>query len=120
VACMTVRYLRSVFDVGDPPRGSLCEGSFFRSPESREVCEAFRGKCWDDIDVEFLLTNYDAIFFFSEPAYRYYLPAFLRAITESYDSADHLIEEVVASLTPPDRLEPRKGKRILDPGLSRC
>ena len=76
----------------------------FAAPEWEEVCNAFKGKFWQDLNVEFLLEHYDALFVFTADAYQYFLPAFLVAITKYYDQADYLVDTVIFIFLPPEPL----------------
>jgi hypothetical protein len=86
------------------PQGCLFQEGFFCETEWQEVCRQYEGKLWYDLELPFLLSNYDALYVFSASAYRYYLPAFLLAILREHDESDHLVGEVISTLLPPDQL----------------
>jgi hypothetical protein len=74
--------------------------------ECKQVADYFRGTRWQDVDLAFLRKygeRADAsacLTFMSPEAFRYYLPAFLLVVAESFDEADLLVQTVVSSITP--------------------
>lgn len=70
-------------------------------PDVAEVRDEFRGQTWLDADVELLRRNVEALSFFTPEAFRYYLPAFLRAALLEPRRADIIPQFVCLSLTPP-------------------
>jgi len=68
--------------------------------------QAFSGKCWQDLDLEFLMKHHAALRFFTPEGYRYYLPAYMRASIEHYDRSDLLPSLIIWSLIPPSIASP--------------
>jgi len=69
--------------------------------ESNQIADVFRGKKWNEILLDDLRRHHKAVFFFTPEAYRYYLPAYLRATLQHYKRAGTIPFTVVFSLTPP-------------------
>ena len=69
---------------------------------ANQIADAFRGKHWTEVPFETLLYHNDALHFFTDEAFHFYLPAYLLAVLERYDDADILPEMLVGVLTAPD------------------
>ena len=70
--------------------------------ERREILETFKGKHWRTLPLSVLRYNHQSLFFFTPAAYRFYLPAYLRATALSYGRAGNIPGSVVFSLTAPE------------------
>jgi hypothetical protein len=69
-----------------PGDGNICEENGFADPDFAEYATEFRGVKWQQVHPE-LLARSDASFsFFSEGAFRYYLPAALLMDLSGYES----------------------------------
>lgn len=104
VATATKLIRESFIDV-ERPLGPLFENNWHRFADAEFACKAFEGRCWQEMSHEDLLENYDAIYFFNDEAFRYYLPAFIIDVLQHFDDADHLVDEVPAALVPPSQRE---------------
>jgi hypothetical protein len=85
------------------------DGNLIYAPDdlgAREIADAFRGKHWSEVPFETLLYHNDALHFFTDEAFRFYLPAYLLAVLERYEDADVLPEMLVGVLTAPDPQDP--------------
>jgi hypothetical protein len=71
--------------------------------ECNQVADAFRGKHWSELTVDFLRRHADSVFFFTADAYRFYLPGYLLAVVASYKKADIIPNNLVHTLVPPSR-----------------
>jgi hypothetical protein len=74
--------------------------------ECSEVAEAFRGRNWKDLDLDFLRYHAQSIFFLSPAAYRFYLPAYLLVSLRSFAEADTIPGTIIGSLTAPKGQNP--------------
>jgi hypothetical protein len=72
-------------------------------PESREVADSFRGKRWKDMPLQLIRQHSQSLPLFTPLAFRYYLPAFMCALVDSYYDADILRDTVLFNLTPPPK-----------------
>jgi hypothetical protein len=75
-------------------------------PERLEIREGFAGKHWSVLPLSFLRYHHQSLFFFTSAAYRFYLPAYLKASTISYNKAGNIPGSVVFSLTRPQESGP--------------
>ena len=73
-----------------------------KHPDYQAVYKAFKGKHWRDISIDTLRYHYDDFFLMTSEAYRFYLPAYMRATILEYDQAENIPGSVVFSLTLPD------------------
>lgn len=71
-----------------------------RYPDCREIAAAFKGKHWGDVPLELLLGSHESLSFFTDEAFRFYLPAYLLAAIERYEDADIIPLYVLFSLRP--------------------
>lgn len=78
-----------------------------RYADCREVAEAFKAKHWKDVPLEVLLHYHESLSFFSDEAFRFYLPAYLLIAVERYGEADVIPLYVLFSLQPPPTGEER-------------
>jgi hypothetical protein len=85
-----------------PGGSNLVADQSGKHPDYQEVYDAFRGKHWLDVDLDTLRYHYDDFFLMTSEAYRFYLPAYMRATVLEYDLADNIPGSVVFSLTLPD------------------
>lgn len=69
--------------------------------ESAEIAEAFRGLHWSEPAPEMLEYNHSALTFFSDAAWRYYVPAFMLVILEHPDKIDMVDSWLIFGLLPP-------------------
>jgi hypothetical protein len=75
--------------------------------ECAEIAEAFRGKNWQELhDVRFLRYYDAALSLFKPPAFRYFLPAYMRAVLIDAEVADVIWDGMFFHLTPPDTYNP--------------
>ena len=70
--------------------------------ERDEVRKRFVGRHWEELSIDDLLEDPQALFFLSVEGYRFFLPALVRATLLDYDRADLLPMVVVDSLRQPD------------------
>lgn len=56
--------------------------------ECSEIVAAFQGKQWQEVDLETLVRESSAVYFFTPAAFAYYLPAFLCAALLHHGSSD--------------------------------
>lgn len=73
--------------------------------EQQQVKDYFKGKKWEDITLGSLRTEYigdesACLYFMTEQAARYYLPAYLLISVIDYNDADVIIDSVISMLTP--------------------
>ena len=75
--------------------------------ECSELAQAFKGKRWQDITLEFLRKGLlsDGLPLFEPAALRYYLPAYMVVSLEHYIEAD-VIPDFILSMVVPDSTEP--------------
>lgn len=72
-------------------------------PECTEITEAFHGKHWSSLtDVAALRYNSAALSLFTPEAFRFYLPAYLRAALTDPRTADIILDGLEYHLTPPE------------------
>jgi hypothetical protein len=75
--------IREAFANVEYPGDEFLQGSF-DGCEPYEVVSPFKGKHdWQTIDAEFLDAHYDALSFFSEGGFRFFLPAYMIADVEN-------------------------------------
>jgi hypothetical protein len=74
--------------------------------ECPEIAKAFRGRRWDAVPLETLRYHHEALFLFTDEAYRYFLPAYLTATVKSYKKAGNISHSVVFSLRPRPKDDP--------------
>ncbi len=86
-----IRQIRESFQQTHHPGDNFLQGSF-EGDEPYEVTAAFQGVIdWSQVDPQVLDHNYSALSFFSEGAFRYFLPAYLIAdLNDELDTADPL------------------------------
>ncbi len=70
--------------------------------ERQEIFDTFVGKHWKTLSRRTLDYNHQSLFFFTPAAYRFYLPAYLKACVLSYNKAGNIPGSVIVSLTPPE------------------
>src|SRR5688572_8716232 len=63
------------------------------------VLRFFKGKRWQDINLDELIANRDHLPIFTSEAYRYYLPAYMIATISQFESVDVLSNNTLYSLT---------------------
>lgn len=97
--------IREAFKDAERPLGAIFEDNWYRPADAESAGKAFEGRCWQEMSHEDLLENYDAIYFFNDEAFRYYLPAFMIDVLQHFNDADHLVDEVPAALVPPSQRE---------------
>jgi hypothetical protein len=69
--------------------------------ECNEIAATFQGKHWNEIPLDLLRYNSEAMCFFTPEAYRYYLPAYMMASLQDYIAADTITEFIVYGLIAP-------------------
>lgn len=70
-------------------------------PECADIYEAFRGRSWESLtDVRFLRLNEAALALMYPEAFRYYLPAFMRAAVVDPKTADVIPHGLEFNLMP--------------------
>jgi hypothetical protein len=84
-----VQHIRRAFERTPHPGDRFLQGSF-EGCEPGEAVEPFRGVSdWISVAAPILDANYNALSFFSEGAFRYFLPAFMTAdVREELSTAD--------------------------------
>lgn len=84
-----INQIREGFANVDYPGDAFLQGSF-DGCEPYEVVSPFKGKNdWKSVDAEFLDAHYDALSFFSEGGFRFFLPAYLIAdLQDELQTAD--------------------------------
>ncbi len=84
-----MNHIREAFATVEYPGDDFLQGSF-DGCEPYEVVSPFRGKNnWRTVDAEFLDAHYDALSFFSEGGFRFFLPAYLIAdLQDELQTAD--------------------------------
>ncbi len=85
--------------------------------EKEGVRDFFRGKNWREINLDGLLNEFNqdhsaCLWFMSDQAVRYYLPAFMKIALMEFDKSDLLADQVVHLLTP-ERLAGTEFERFL-------
>jgi hypothetical protein len=68
--------------------------------ERQQIIAEFSGIEWRKINPDIILSNCQSLFFFSDEAFRYYLPAFMR-VCFTVKNANEVKGVVLSSLTPP-------------------
>ena len=83
--------------------------------ECRTIQDAFRSLHWEDVPLSLLIREAEAINLLSRLGYRYFLPAYLLAATEHYESADLISDYLVWGLLPSgdDQVQQWKQRRFL-------
>ncbi len=84
------------FSVSQPPPGSLIECG---CEECEELQRDFSGRCWRDVPDEVIQYHQGDLPLFSDAAWRYYLPAYLRLVLRGRDKAG-VRDFVFYSLSP--------------------
>lgn len=69
--------------------------------ERKEIFESFSGRHWKELSLNTLKYHHEALFFFTPEAYRFYLPAYLRASILFYDESENIPGSLLFSLTMP-------------------
>jgi len=69
--------------------------------ECNEIRRRFRSRHWRDFDLAELVEHVDALSFFTPEAFRFYLPAFVRASIQDYLGSDQIPQRVLWALAPP-------------------
>ena len=72
-----------------------------RHLECNDVAAFYRGRRWQQVTAADLAEHQESIHFLSPEAFRYYLPAYLKAAVTDYQDADLVPEILVSALTPP-------------------
>ncbi len=85
-----------------PPADELVTDT---SGEAVEIKKAFLRQIWTDVPKETLAYHHSAIAYFTDRAFRYYLPAFLTLMLEDMDAADMLTTSLIRHLTLPTQVE---------------
>ena len=85
-------------DVNYPGDKDLVYDQNGQHTECNEIAEVFRGRHWKDLEVSELQSQSAALFFFSQHAYVFFLPAYLRAIILTPEEADTIPGVIVDSL----------------------
>ena len=70
--------------------------------ESPSVIESFAGTHWNDVPLDTLINHRLSLPLFTPEAFRFYLPAFLRAAVAHPAAVDTLTENLFFMLTPPE------------------
>jgi hypothetical protein len=68
--------------------------------ERQQIIAEFSGIDWRKINPDIIISNCQSLFFFSDEAFRYYLPAFMKVCFTIKD-ANEVKGVVLSSLTPP-------------------
>ena len=93
--------IRAAFaDVMYPGDENIVRAEEVCHPEWNEVEQAFKGKHWGQLRVDFLHYHYDALYVFTPEAYRYYLPAYMLNSILYNEESDIVPATVIYSLTP--------------------
>lgn len=71
------------------------------SGESIEIKNAFFNKKWIELDSKLLKYHNSALSFFTEEAFRYFIPAYMIFLIDDIKSADLLSDNVILHLTLP-------------------
>src|SRR3712207_2295809 len=74
-----IEKIHSAFEGGEYPGENFLQGSFDGCEPYEEVSPFKSKKDWRDIEADFLDVHADALSFFSEGAFRFFLPAYLVA-----------------------------------------
>lgn len=74
--------------------------------ESPEVVESFADMHWDAVPLDTLVKHRLSLPLFTAEAFRFYLPAFLRAAVLHPAAVDTLTENAFYMLTPPESIGP--------------
>jgi hypothetical protein len=69
--------------------------------EAQEVERAFKKLNWDFVNPEILLKNKAALNYFTDEAFVYYLPAYMKLILSDFEQADVLVDILLDKLTLP-------------------
>lgn len=76
-----------------------------QSHEKDFIDEQFKGKKWQDISVETLLKCRTDLMYFTDNAFRYFLPAFMIGVVLHEHETDTLATNLITQLTPPKALK---------------
>lgn len=82
------------------------------SHDEVEMEHDFRGEHWRDIPLNLIFTHQMGLAFFTREAFRFYLPAFMRAILLRPNEGYRLSSNLLAHLTPAESLPDRWTKVI--------
>jgi hypothetical protein len=86
-----IEKIHSAFEGGEYPGDGFLQGSFDGCEPYEEVSRFRSKKDWRGIEADFLDGHADALSFFSEAAFRFYLPAYLIAdLRDQLSTADPL------------------------------
>lgn len=101
-----VAQIESAFhDVPYPGDDHLVPKTPVSDRERQEIAHDFGGRDWHDLDVAYLRQRSEALFLLTPEAFRYYLPAYMRAAILDPVEADLVPAAVVMALTPSERDE---------------
>lgn len=96
------------------PWPRLQEITYGDTVEELKIRADFKGHTWWDVPIDVLRSNYGAMAFFTGEAYRYYLPSYLIASLDDFDSNNEILMFTVFSLSPTktDRNDENYSNRI--------
>ncbi|MGJ8734609.1 MAG: DUF6714 family protein [Cellulophaga sp.] len=69
--------------------------------ECIEVRELFRNKEWKNLTNNFMFEEYNALFFFTKKAFKYFLPAFMIFSIKEYNESDEIPDILIDKFTLP-------------------
>lgn len=75
------------------------------SLEAMDVFNFFKGKNWEEVDLDCLSEENSSLAFLSEDGFIYYLPTFMKLILYNLELADVQTEQFINRLTLPDSSE---------------
>jgi hypothetical protein len=67
--------------------------------------QIYSGKLWYELDYKFILENRNGIYFFSNNAFKYFIPAFMIASIEYFEETDDVPAVVVSIFTLPEKAD---------------
>jgi hypothetical protein len=90
---IVINHIREAFAEVEYPGDDFLQGSF-DGCEPFETVSPFRGRHdWQALDAQFLDAHYDALSFFSDGAFRFFLPAYLMAdLQDTLQTADPVFQ----------------------------
>jgi len=84
------------------PSPGITDEEISRTPADEGVADYFRGRSWRYHTVRTLRWHSSAIIYFTDKAFRYYVPAFMLAELQDHEVADVIWESIVFRLYQDD------------------
>ena len=84
-----------------PEKGNILKTNLTTFLEAEQIRESFDDISWESLNFKTLTDNKAAIDYFSDAAFAYFLPAFMKAILLDIDRSDTIAAKLLEKLTLP-------------------